>query len=235
MLHSLYDSVSAEGEQLFAFYNHRRRWAYLFSVFTWTSTLLFIAASWAIPLLHSYELFSVYLRPIWSTVFLSAGLALIAAHRFFGWSSSFVAYRRASLRIRTLLSQSRMRWESCRSEWGDEPPTREQREVGLAICKDFVNRVADITMTEPAGRTEFAADDYKRLAQPGDTGFGPSDPRHDDQELSAMTSNLDRRADEVLGRAVRMLQQAETSLEASMADVDEINRRIESVVSETQS
>jgi len=95
------------------------------------------------------------IAPGWATVFLAAAAALVALDRYFGFSSGWMRFMSAEIRLTRLRHEFEYGWQAERAAAGGRPST-EQVAALLARAKAFVLAVDDVVADETSGWiTEF--------------------------------------------------------------------------------
>ena len=87
------------------------------------------------------------IAPGWATVFLAAAAGLVALDRYFGFSSGWMRFMAAELKLTRLRHEFEYRWQAGRAAAGVRP-TPEQVGALLAEAQAFVLAVDDVVAAE---------------------------------------------------------------------------------------
>jgi len=111
--------------------------------------LAIIAAAFAgiVPMLTGLEIARGKIDPVWASILLAVAAASIALDRFFGYSSAWIRFITAELKIRQQLHEFQFDWEALRAIWQGGPPSTEQVQDALQRCRTFLSFV-DTTIRE---------------------------------------------------------------------------------------
>jgi hypothetical protein len=90
------------------------------------------------------------IAPGWATVFLAAAAALVALDRYFGFSSGWMRFMAAELRLTRLRHEFEYGWQAERAASG-ERPSAEHVAALLARAQAFVLAVDDVVQDETSG------------------------------------------------------------------------------------
>ena len=86
--------------------------------------------------------------PAWASVALAIAAALVILDRFFGFSSAWMRYIAAELKLSQILKEFRMDWEAERAAWEGREPNRDQVQVMLGKARAFITQVDEIVRKE---------------------------------------------------------------------------------------
>lgn len=59
--------------------------------------------------------------PVWASIFLALGAALVLLDRFFGFSSGWMRFLHTEMKLKELLERYVLEWEGARSQWSGPP------------------------------------------------------------------------------------------------------------------
>lgn len=120
------------------------------AVFLRVGAILTVSVAGILPMLSQIFLDDgkSVISPAWASVFLAAAAALVAMDRFFGFSSGWMRYIATELRLRKILQEYQMDWETEKSTWKGSHPDREQVQRMLVRTKAFRNRINTIIQEE---------------------------------------------------------------------------------------
>lgn len=97
------------------------------------------------------------IAPGWAAVALAGAAALVALDRYFGFSSGWMRFMAAELRITRLRHDFEYAWQIARANAG-MPPTEDDVREGLRLARELVLAVDDVISEETgAWVTEFQA------------------------------------------------------------------------------
>lgn len=88
------------------------------------------------------------IQPIWASVALGLAAAAIVLDRFYGLSSGWMRYITTELHLRQMLHDFQLDWEAGRATWKGAPPTHEQVQRAIAVCRAFVSQVDGLVRDE---------------------------------------------------------------------------------------
>ncbi len=88
------------------------------------------------------------LDPVWASIALAIGAALVAADRFFGFSASWMRFIDSEIKIETILQDFQLDWEMQKAALKGELPGDTQIQEQLQKCRTLLNNVNDILTKE---------------------------------------------------------------------------------------
>lgn len=89
-----------------------------------------------------------FIAPAWASVFLGVAGAMLALDRFFGFSSGWIRYIAAELRLHKLLEEYELDWQKEKVNLKNEPPSNKQAIKMLDMAKSFITQVNDVVIKE---------------------------------------------------------------------------------------
>jgi hypothetical protein len=101
----------------------------------------------AIDIFQRLKVLSI-VTPLWATIPLALAGVLLALDQLLGFSSGWVRYTKAATRLRELLNEFDMDWQSSLTEFGKKDPTPEQIKGMLARAKKFIMDVKAVIREE---------------------------------------------------------------------------------------
>jgi hypothetical protein len=79
--------------------------------------------------------------PVWASIFLALAAALVVLDRFFGFSKGWMRFIATEMKLREILEEFRLDWESARAAWKGHAPGEGDVQEMLARAKRFVGQV----------------------------------------------------------------------------------------------
>ena len=146
----VYRYVCQHAEQAMQWYlvkkNAKRKWARVLRF--WSIVIAALAA--LIPLLAQiYQGHAkIHIDPVWASVALFVAATLVALDHFFGFSSSWMRFITAEVKIKTKYEEFQMDWQIKFAALKGEPPNDAQTIELLQACKEFLVSVNDIIIEE---------------------------------------------------------------------------------------
>ena len=67
--------------------------------------------------------------PVWATIFLALGAAILMLDRFFGFSSGWMRFIHTEMQLKDLLESFLLDWEVARSQWAGPPSEKQVAEM----------------------------------------------------------------------------------------------------------
>jgi hypothetical protein len=146
----IYRYVCNHAEQAINWYlikkNAKRRWARILRLWA----IIFAAAAALVPLLA--QIYQNHARfhvdPVWASVALFIAATLVGLDRFFGFSSSWMRFITAELKIKTKYEAFQMDWQIKLAALKGEHPNDQQTNDLLESCKAFLISVNEIIVEE---------------------------------------------------------------------------------------
>ena len=125
----------------------KKRWASCLRLF------IIIAGSFAgiLPILSQILINNngkPFIAPAWASVFLGVAGAMLALDRFFGFSSGWIRYIAAELRLHQLLEEFQLDWQKEKINWKNETPDNKQVLKMLDMAKSFITQVNEVVIKE---------------------------------------------------------------------------------------
>ena len=125
--------------------NSKKAWARCLRVLA----IIAVTIAGIIPILAQiFEDSSLTIAPAWASVALAIAAALVILDRFFGFSSAWMRYIAAELKLSQILKEFRIDWERERAAWEGREPDRDQVQVMLAKARAFITQVDEIVRKE---------------------------------------------------------------------------------------
>jgi hypothetical protein len=109
---------------------------------------------------------SPLIQPVWASIALAIGAALVALDHFFGFSSGWMRYIAAEQRIRQLLEAFQLDWEMQKANWHEATPSPEQIQGMLARAKEFTMEVTTAVRDETSDWIREFQGAIKQLEKP---------------------------------------------------------------------
>jgi hypothetical protein len=149
-LGAIFQFATGEAQAAISWYLHAKRSKKLFARSIRAGAILAGATAGVIPIVTQiYTLNGAPLiAPATASVLLAIAATLVVLDRFFGFSSSWMRFIAAEIRIRKVLQEFQMEWEMERASWIGNAPTADQVQRMLARCKAFVSEVNAIVNEE---------------------------------------------------------------------------------------
>jgi len=102
------------------------------------------------------------IEPAWASVLVAAAVLFIAIDRFFGFSSAWVRYITAEIKIRQARDSFEYEWQATHASFDGKPPTGDQVRVAITMIKSFTEQINSIVGNETA---KWVAEFQKALRQ----------------------------------------------------------------------
>ena len=154
---SVYEHVTKQTIRAVGWYidgkNAKRKWARRLRV----AGILGVGLAGALPIISqvSEQNGDPVIDPAWASIALVAAATIVALDHFFGFSSGWVRYVRAELRIQQMLNEFQMDWQMARASLSQQNPKSEDVQHLLQLAKAFVVEVGAIIQNEA---TDWAAE-----------------------------------------------------------------------------
>lgn len=155
-LHAVYDHVTLRASEAAQWYLDGKRWKKRFARIFRGAIILLVAAAGIHPLIVQMvpegATFNpvqwVLLQPVWSAILLAMAGLLLAYDQFFGFSSAWVRYVRASQRIHGMVDRFEMDWSIARNAWRARPVTQAEAAAMLQRARTFIESVGNVVQEE---------------------------------------------------------------------------------------
>jgi hypothetical protein len=133
-----------------AWYLRARRPKRFFATGLRLLAILAAAAAGIIPMLTDLTFRGRSIPAVWASILLAVAAACVALDRFFGYSSAWIRFITAELKIRQQLHEFQFDWEALRASWQGGAPTPEQVQDALQRCRVFLSFVDAVIREETA-------------------------------------------------------------------------------------
>jgi hypothetical protein len=112
----------------------------------------------------------------WSAIILGGGAALLLLDKFLGFSSGWVRFTSAQLKLRELVNEFNLTWESERASLRGKEPNEEKLAQMLARCKSFLMQADAIVRDETQGWVQEFQETLKMLDETQTKRTAASEP-----------------------------------------------------------
>jgi hypothetical protein len=113
------------------------------------------------------------IAPAWASAALVVAAALVAFDRFFGFSSAWIRFMKADLRLTKTLAEFYIDWEAEKAVWKGAQPDEDQLKRMLGRAKKLITEVNDIVQEET---NEWIRDFQSALKQIDQAAKPPATP-----------------------------------------------------------
>ncbi|HEY3302417.1 MAG TPA: SLATT domain-containing protein [Candidatus Binatia bacterium] len=149
-LELLFDHLTAEAKSAIDWYLKAKRPKQQWAMRARMGAIVLTALAGIIPMVVQIfvEDGKPLIQPAWASVSLGIAAAMIVVDRFFGFSSGWMRYISAELRIRQLLREFELEWQTLKAGWKGSDPTDDQVQTMLGRAKTFINQVTTVVQEE---------------------------------------------------------------------------------------
>lgn len=145
----IFQDVSEEAMNAINWYLNKKRRKKNGAVFTRVGMIVMVSIAGIFPMLvQIFSQWNIVIQPVWTSVFIGVAAALAALDRFFGFTSGWVRYIASETRLRQILSEFNLEWESKRAKWEGEIPNSDQVQEMISLAKSLVTQVNTIVQKE---------------------------------------------------------------------------------------
>jgi hypothetical protein len=149
-LDALRKFVVERAEEASNWYVRNRRWKRVWGQYLRLFAMAATTIAGIIPILS--QIFThdgkACIQPAWGSVALAIAAGLVGLDYFFGFSSAWMRYMEADLKIVTALREFQFDWEALRQGWGGNPPAGAQVVAALVRLKQFGLQVQQLVNDE---------------------------------------------------------------------------------------
>jgi len=149
-LELLFDHLTDEAKSAIDWYLKAKRPKQKSAIWARMAAIVLTALAGIIPMIVQIfvENGKPLIQPAWASVSLGIAAAMVVVDRFFGFSSGWMRYISAELRIRQLLREFELEWQTLKAGWKGLDPTDDQVHTILSRAKMFINQVTTVVQEE---------------------------------------------------------------------------------------
>lgn len=162
-LDALVQHLISEAESAMKWYLVAKRSKKTWARFLRAGALLLTGVAAVLPILS--QMWPDQLPPAWASVFGVLGLGLIGLDRFFGFSSAWMRFIAAEMRLKQVHQEFRLEYQTERAAWFGVPPNDEQVSRVLVRSKAFALEVLSIVQEETAAWIQEFQANLKNLEE----------------------------------------------------------------------
>lgn len=207
---TIYARAVAKAEEAIRYYQDFKRGKRWWAVWLRVIALVATAAAAILPIIAQMTGTGgqPLLQPGWSAIALGAAGLCVGFDHFFGFSSAWMRFTLADLRLQRVLEQFRLDWQAESVQWS-EPIARDQAQRAIALVKVFIGQVTTIIEDETS---TWVSDFQSNLKQLDDSTKLPA-PKQDLGAVTVTVSNGDEAAfwDLTIDGATASRQQGRTA------------------------
>lgn len=146
----VFQHVSENAEKAIKWYADGVRFKKIWARILRVLAILFVSGAGLLPMLAHIITRDgkPLIPPVLASVFLLVAATIVLLDRFFGLSSAWMRYVPTELRIKQILKEFKMEWETKRAECDGEEPNSAQVQMMLSNAKAFVTEVDEIVRKE---------------------------------------------------------------------------------------